>query len=458
MSGHKSLHVDVEERHQVTDLDGVLVATEALPHVRSVSLGVWIGVGSRDEQPGHAGYAHLLEHMLFKGNERWGAEAISQWFDRIGSDANAATTKEYTVLYGRVLDRHVGAALDIFGEMALAPALAGDDLESERQVILEEIAMYEDSPSEIAHELADRLVFGDHPLGAPIIGTSASIQGATAADLTAFHTAAYGKSRLVVTAAGRVDHDAFVADVGERLLGGVSGSRRGLAATDSSTVLRTREPASGAIERVARVVQKDTEQVHICLAGPGMRRMDERRHAALILDTILGGTSSSRLFAEVRERRGLAYSVYTYLGRFADAGIAGVNVAVRPDRVRTTLHVITSELQRMIEHGPTAEEMDRAREHVEGRTVLSLESSAARGNRLGGSLVAGIPIQPLNEVLDRIMAVSAEEVRELAAQLFDPARLSCAVVADDTTQAAADVEAELGLGVLASPPPTAVAG
>jgi predicted Zn-dependent peptidase len=389
---------------------------------------------------------------------------ISQWFDRIGADANAATTKEYTTVYARVLDKHVAGALDVFGEMVLQPSLTDDDLRSEREVVLEEIAMYEDSPSDIAHELADRIVFGDHPLGVPIIGSTPTISGVTSSDLTRFHSVAYGRSRMVVTAAGNVDHDQFVQQVSSSFLQqashGESSGRRGLnsSGTEPGLVLQDRALSPASQDRVARVVHKDTEQVHVCLAGPGIHRMDDRRFAALILDTILGGTSSSRLFHEVREKRGLAYSVYSYLGRFADAGIAGVNVAVRPDRVRTTLRVIRKELDRMLVDGPTADELERAKEHVEGRTVLSMESVAARGNRLGGALVAGLPIQSVAEILGRIDAVTRDDVQAMAQELFDPTRLSCAVVAQDVETVRGDIEAELGLTIEQAPVPTAVAG
>lgn len=456
--------IGFEERHQITDLGDVLVASERVPAVRSVSLGVWISAGSRDEPHGQDGYAHMLEHLLFKGNDRWDAERISQWFDRIGADANAATTKEYTTVYARVLDKHVGGALDVFGEMVLQPALTADDLRSEREVVLEEIAMYEDSPSDIAHELADRIVFGDHPLGVPIIGSTPTISDVSSQDLTRFHSSAYGGSRMVLTAAGNVDHDLFVGEVEssflQRSANGVTSSRRGLSADSSQRLmqLQDRSLSPEPQDRIARVVHKDTEQVHVCLAGPGIHRMDDRRFSALILDTILGGTSSSRLFAEVREKRGLAYSVYTYLGRFADAGIAGVNVAVRPDRVRTTISVIRDELTRMLHDGPTADELERAKEHVEGRTVLSMESVAARGNRLGGALVAGLPIQSVAEILSRIEAVTIDDVQAMAQELFDPRKLSCAIVAQDVDEVRKDIEAELDLPVEQAPMPTAVAG
>ena len=412
--------------HRTTELaDGLRVVTEHVPGVRSVALGAWIGTGSRHESEATLGYAHFLEHLLFKGNERIDAEAISRHFDGIGTDANAATTREYTVVHARVLDRHVDSSLGVIGEMVFAPALADADVDSEREVILEEIAMYEDSPSDVVHEIADALVFSDHPLGRPIVGTSHSIETATPADVLAFHHARYVPGNVVVSAAGAVDHDRFVEQVRTHL------SRRAIP-LGTQLVGNADGPAPGA--HVPRTVlhAKDTEQAHLVLVGRGIRRTDDRRYAAALLDTILGNAPSSRLFVEVRERRGLAYSVYSFLSNHADAGQCGVYVGVRPDRAETVLDVLRAELERITSEPPTQDEVALAVGHLEGRMLLSLESTTVRGNRLGASLVTGMPIESLETTVERIRAVTADDLLALAREMFDPAGMSLAVVAEDT--------------------------
>ncbi|MCB0880096.1 MAG: insulinase family protein [Thermoleophilia bacterium] len=422
------------DAHRITQVDGLRVVTERVPGARSASIATWIGTGSRHETPKSAGYAHFLEHLLFKGNERIDAAGISRWFDRIGTDANAATTREYTVVHARVLDRHVPDSLGVLGEMVLAPALFEHDVDAEREVILEEIAMYEDSPSDVVHELADEIVFADHPLGLPIVGTSTSIADARVPQLRAFHEEHYANANIVVSAAGAVDHDRFVEQVRERFLAHAGSTRTGGASTAAST------PPGVHVPR-ARLRHKDTEQVHLVLVGRGVSRNDDRRHAAALLDLIFGNAPSSRLFLEVRERRGLAYSVYSFLSNHADAGQAGIYVGVRPDRVRTVLDVVRTELERMTSEPPTEEELELAKGHIEGRMLLSLESTTVRGNRLGASLVTGMPIEPLEDVVAKIRAVTAQDVLELARELYDPTRLSLAAVADDVEAVRRDADA-----------------
>lgn len=298
------------DAHHITEVgDGLRVVTERVPGVRSVALAAWIATGARHEDDAARGYAHFLEHLLFKGNERIDAEGISRWFDGIGTDVNAATTREYTVVHARVLDRHVADSLEVLGEMAFAPAIDAEDVDAEREVILEEIAMYEDSPSDVVHELADQLVFAEHPLGMPIVGTAESIAAATPDELREFHRRRYGPAGLVVSAAGAVDHDAFVEDVRARFLEPLRTTTPGRA--PSYAPPPTSSP--GAHVPRAELRRKETEQAHLVLVGRGIRRADERRYAAALLDTIFGNAPSSRLFVEVRERRGLAYSVYSFL-------------------------------------------------------------------------------------------------------------------------------------------------
>jgi predicted Zn-dependent peptidase len=407
--------------HRITQVNGLRVITEHVPGVRSVALGVWIGVGSRHEDDDSRGYAHFLEHLLFKGGDTYNAEAISRYFDGIGSDANAATTRDYTVVHARVLDRHVGDSLEIFGEMVLAPSLDADDIEAERHVILEEIAMYEDSPSDVVHELADEMVFADHPLGLPIVGTNESIGAATPESLARAHARWYAPQNIIVSAAGAIDHDAFVSLVRQRFIGN--------RALHDESPLDLTSPGRFEPRLVSRA--KDTEQTHIILAGRGIPRHDNRRYAASLLDTILGNAPSSRLFLEVRERRGLAYSVYSFMSSHADTGQFGVYVGVRPDNVARVLDVLHSELTRISCEAPSADELARAQGQLEGRMLLSLESTTVRGNRLGGAMVMDIELEALEETVRRIRDVTPEDILQLASEICVPERLGVAAVAHD---------------------------
>lgn len=433
------MHLDVTgDSHRITELaDGLRVVTERVPGTRCVALGAWIGVGSRHEDEACSGYAHFLEHLLFKGNERIDAAGISRWFDGIGSDVNAATTRDYTVVHARVLERHVPRSLEVLGEMVVAPGLLEHDVDAERQVILEEIAMYEDSPSDVVHELADDLVFHGHPLGRPIVGTTESITRARVDEIARFHDRAYAPGNVVISAAGAVEHDAFVREVQERF-----GSLRLRSVRPAVNEPWATPAAPGAHEACVETRVKDTEQTHIVLAGRGIHRQDERRYAASLLDTIFGNAPSSRLFLQIRELRGLAYSVYSYLSHHAEAGQCGIYVGVRPDRLAAVFEVLRAELDAIVAQPPKPEELELAKGHVEGRMVLSSESSVVRGNRLGASLVVGVPIEPLERTIERIQAVTAQDIYELARELYDPAKLSLAVVAEDVDSvcaAAADV-------------------
>ena len=281
----------MSEGHTLTTLpSGVRVVTEALPSVRSAALGFFIGTGSVMETEPVAGWSHLLEHMVFRGTASYASEEIDEIFDAMGAELNAGTGKESTSVYSRVLDVHLDRAFDVMGEMVTQPRLLADDLANEREIVIEEIAMYEDDPHDLVHDLLGEAVFGDHPLGRPVIGTRASVSAAQAGALSEFHSSRYVPGDIVIAAAGSVDHDAIVALAAQLPLSG-GPDAHGPAAPPAPGVLRPRR----------RFLEKDTEQVHVALGAPGIARDDERRHALRVLDTILGGTSSSRLFQEVRE-------------------------------------------------------------------------------------------------------------------------------------------------------------
>ena len=388
--------------------------TEGVESVRSIALGLWIRTGSRDESPAQAGLSHFLEHLLFKGTDRFTSQEIDELFDSLGAEVNAGTGKETTSVYSRFLDRHLDTAFDALADMVLHPTYP--DIDSERQVVIEEIAMYEDEPQDRVHDVLASAVFGDHPLGRPIIGSAEVVSSVPVPEIAAYHDARYVGSNIVVAAAGNVDHERLV-ELAERLVDCAPGPEPAAA-----------EPAPREFAPRRRFYAKETEQYHLCLGGPGIPRGDERRFALRVLDTILGGSTSSRLFQEVREKRGLAYAVFSYASQYVDGGQVGLYVGTRPENVGEALATIGTELRRLAADGVTQDELDRARENVKGRTTLSNESTLARMNRLGSAVLMGVPVLSLDEVLARLDAVTLDDVAALAAELYDPARLSAAGV------------------------------
>jgi predicted Zn-dependent peptidase len=411
---------DREIEHRITTLDsGVRVVTERVPSVRSVALGFWIGTGSAAEQESEAGISHLLEHMLFRGTERFGSEEIDQIFDAMGAEINAGTDRETTSLYTRVLDRHLERAFDVMSDMLWRSRL--EDLDAEREVVLEEIAMYEDDPQDKVFDVLGEAVFGGHPLGRAVIGRAEVVRAVDCEQLRAFHAERYVPENVVIGAAGSVDHDTLVemaiAAAPERV-----GQRPPVRSAGSHP------PGEPDFQRRVRFFAKDTEQYHFCLGGPGLARDDERRFALRVLEGVLGGTSSSRLFQEVRERRGLAYSVFCFSSLYAHTGEVGLYVGTRPENLDEALATIATELERFVEDPASVEELDRSRENLKGRVVLSLESTGARMSRLGNSVLNGLPILSVDEVIERIDAVDIAALRELAVELFVAGRLSVACV------------------------------
>jgi predicted Zn-dependent peptidase len=408
---------------QLTTLEsGVRIVTEAMPSVRSVSLGFWIGTGSRFESEAEAGLSHLLEHLLFKGSAKYESLEIDQIFDGMGAELNAGTGKETTSVFARVIDQHLPDAFDVMADMVFRPALR--EIETERAVILEEIAMYEDDPQEKVFDVLGTAVFGDHPLGRAIIGRAQVIAETPPDQIAAFHHRRYAPSHIVIAAAGAVDHDALVALAAER----VPGDSR--AAPPASAG----EPVTAQSAPRRRFERKDTEQYHVCIGGPGLSRHDDRRFALRVLDTIFGGTSSSRLFQEIRERRGLAYAVYSFTSAYHDTGQVGLYLGTRADNLVEALSIVGVELERVRDQPATAEELARAKENLKGRVVLALESTGARMNRLGSEILAGAPLLSLDEVVERIDAVSLDDLSALVEELWAPGRLSAAGIGPDEAQ------------------------
>jgi predicted Zn-dependent peptidase len=332
----------------------------------------------------------------------------------MGAELNAGTGKETTSVYSRVLDVHLERALDVMADMIWRPRFAQGDLDNEREIVLEEIAMYEDDPQDKVFDVLGEAVFGSHPLGRAIIGRAEVVAGTPADGLRSFYDARYVPGNIVVAAAGSLDHDGLVEQIARA------------AAERAAPVPPAVVPPGDELERRVRFLEKDTEQYHLCLGGPGIRRDDDRRFALRVLDNVLGGSSSSRLFQEVREKRGLAYSVYSFQSLYAGTGQVGMYLGTRPDNVGRAMAVVAEELARFRSEPATAEELDRSKENVKGRLVLALESTTARMNRLGSSLLAGLPLLSVDEMVERIDAVTVADLEELAQELYAPEQLSAA--------------------------------
>ncbi|HSF62185.1 MAG TPA: pitrilysin family protein [Gaiellaceae bacterium] len=406
-------------KHQLSELaTGERVVSERLAGVRSVAIGFWIGAGSRDEPDARAGISHFIEHLLFKGSSRYSAQEIAEIFDELGGELNAATSRETTVIYARVPDDRLEKALDVMVDMVFVPTFT--DVDSEREVVLEEIAMVEDTPHDLVHDFAAEAVFGTHPLGRPVIGRADVISSVSRRTLSAYHRRAYSAEQIVLAAAGNLRHERLVQLLGERRNGAVAGG--GLPARRS--VGRSPEPGF-------RFQSKETEQYHVCLSAPGIARTDERRFTASILDAIVGGSASSRLFQEIREKRGMAYSVYTYASQYADAGQIGLYVGTREENLTACLEIAVSELADVAAGNVRRDELERAKENLKGRLLLSLESTSNRMTRLGKATITGTPLLRPEEIVRRLDAVVGDEVAELADELLAPARLSAAGIGPD---------------------------
>jgi predicted Zn-dependent peptidase len=406
------------ETHQLSELStGERVISERVPGVRSVSLGFWVGAGSRDEPDARAGVSHFIEHLLFKGSARYSAQEIAELFDELGGELNAATSRETTVVYARVPDERLEPALDVIADMLYRPSFG--EVDSEREVVLEEIAMVEDTPHDLVHDIASQAVFGTHPLGRPVIGRAEVISSVSRRALAAYHRRAYAPERLVLAAAGNVRHEHLV-----ELLEARNGTR-------ANGALPARKPVRRLPGPGLRFQRKKTEQYHVCLGAPGIARGDERRFAASILDAIVGGSASSRLFQEIREKRGMAYSVYSYASQYSDAGQIGVYVGTREENLGACLEIAVAELGDLAAGNVRDGELSRAKENLKGRLLLSLESTSNRMTRLGKATVTETPLFTVEEIVRRLEAVTSEEVAELADDLLGVEKLSAAGIGPD---------------------------
>jgi predicted Zn-dependent peptidase len=391
---------------------GLRVITESLPSVRSVAFGIWAGIGSSDEDRAHAGATHYLEHLLFKGTPKRTALDISSIMDEVGGELNAFTGKEYTCYYARVLDADLPLAIDVLSDMVTDSLIEPKDVDAERGVILEEIAMNDDDPSDSVHEAFTAKLFGDTPLGRPILGTVDSINSITHEQIAEHYHARYTPPDLVVAAAGNLEHERVIEAVRESFGHVLSGD----AAPSGPRLGGPSEVAEAGTG--VRLISRSIEQANLILGCEGLSRTDEQRFALGVLNAALGGGMSSRLFQEVREKRGLAYSVYSFSSQHADAGIWGVYVGCLPSKADEVLAICQDEVAKVISGGLTDAELERGKGQLRGSIVLGLEDPSSRMSRLGKAELSYPRLEPVDEILASISAVTHDDVRRVAAEVL----------------------------------------
>ncbi|MHB8792055.1 MAG: M16 family metallopeptidase [Thermoleophilia bacterium] len=379
-----------------------------------------MGAGARYEQADENGVSHFIEHLLFKGGSSFDAVEIAQIFDSFGGELNAQTGREYTVVHARFLDEHLDEAFEVMADMVVHPAF--NDIDLEREVVVEEIAMYEDSPGELITDYLTQVLFEGHPLGKSVLGTTKIIGAVTPEQIRAYHSGHYTLPNMVIASAGNVEQERLVELATKHLAGG-NGAAPKAASIPAAVVLEKAESAC--------FYQKDTQQYHVCFGGLGLSRHSERRFALSILDSILGGSASSRLFQEVRDKRGLAYSVYSFDSLYSDTGLVGVYFGCRGDSVDEVTSVVTEQIESIIDKGVSDSELTRARESAKGRVVLGMETTHNRMSRLGKLTVTGSEILDLDEIIDRISAVTADEVQALAQEFYRPDELVAVAIGPD---------------------------
>ena len=395
---------------------GVRVLSEFIPEVRSVSLGIWIDAGSRDEDDREVGLTHLIEHLLFKGTPGMKAKDIAEAFDHIGADLNAATGKEHTSIYSRVLEEYLPRAVEITLDMVLDPLLDPNDIDSERQVVLEEIAMHLDSPDELVHDYLAQIMWGEHPVGHMVLGDTKVVKGVERGTLVDFYRDRYVGSRILVAAAGAVEHEKLCEMIRVRtdLL------PIGTPVTRDDSL---EKPLAG-----SRVIYKDTEQANICIGSRGLRRGHPDRFALAVLDNVLGGSMSSRLFQKIREERGLAYSIYSYTGMMLGMGMVGIYCGTNPSQAQKVIELIEEILLGVKEKGLKTEELERAKNHIKGALLISMEDSGNRMNRLAKTELAESEHLTIDDIVDRVESVDSPDIDRVFGDTWCGAGASLAVV------------------------------
>ena len=391
--------------------NGMRVVTERIPHLHSVSMGIWLNVGSRDEQEDESGLTHFIEHMLFKGTQKRSALEIAKQLDAVGGMSNAFTSKENTCFHAKVLDTHLPLVVEILSDIFLQSVFDQVEVDREREVILQEINMVEDTPDEYVHILFNQNFWDGNPLGRPIFGNVRTVQSFTREMILGYLSRGYHPDRIVLTAAGNVDHQEFLELVGPAFS---SIERHG------HNFHRTPPRANSRVDLYPR----DIEQIHLCLGTQGTSLLEKERYCCSILNVILGGSMSSRLFQEVRERRGLAYSIYSFVSSHTDAGLMGVYGAVRPDNIKETLELIRQELTRFKREPISATELRAAKEHIKGGIYLAAENTDNRMSRLAKNEIIFDRFVPYEEIEAGLERVTVEDVQALAQQIFQPEVMS----------------------------------
>ena len=401
--------------HRLTTLgNGLRVISETMPAVRSVAVGCWVDSGSRDEAAAEAGCSHFLEHLLFKGSERLTAQDIAKAFDAVGARSNAFTSKEYTCFWAQLRDDDLPMGMDLLAEMLLRPAFRREDIESEANVVLEEINMNEDDPADVAHDQFARALWGDHALALPVLGTKESITGMSREVIAAYWGRRYRPPSVVLAAAGHVEHER-VLELAEEHFGGWQGELAGHDFHEAAVVPRV------------EVKTRDTEQAHLVFGGEALTRGDERRFAFGLLNHILGASMSSRLFREIREERGLAYAVYSFRVPYADSGAYGIYVGTTPRQTAQVLELVRQGLAGLAGAGVTADELERAKGNMKGSLALSMEETNSRMIRLGRHELTEVRHLSLDETVAAIEGVTREEVHQVAQEVFSSPQVLGAV-------------------------------
>ena len=385
--------------------NGVRVLTENMPHVQSVSIGIWVSTGSRDEEDANRGISHFMEHMLFKGTETRTARQIADEFDSIGGQLNAFTDKEFTCYYAKVLSEHLPIALDVLSDMFLNSVLDPQEIALEKNVVLEEIKRHEDTPEDLVHDAFVQAVWGSHPLGKPVLGTVKSVEGLSRDDLLEFMRTKYAPDSVVVAAAGDVSHEDLVARIGE-LFGGIEGNKV------------PHVQVAPAFTNESVLADKVTEQVHFCIGTPGFSQLDPERYALALLDATLGGGMSSRLFQEIREKRGLAYSIGSYTAAYREGGFFTVYGGTSLESIDEVLDLVRAEFANVRKDNISPEELSKAKNQIRGALVLAQESSTNRMMRMAKSEIYFGRDIPLEELLGSIMKVDHSDIARVTDRIF----------------------------------------
>ena len=391
--------------------NGVRIITEEIEHVRSAAFGIWVGAGSRDEREGYEGISHFIEHMYFKGTEHRSARALAESLEAVGGQLNAFTTKEYTCYYAKILDEDLDLAIDVLSDMFFCSLFDEKEIEKEKNVVIEEIKMYEDSPDELIHDIFSEYVWNDHPLGKPILGTEQSIKSLSRDKIMTFLSEHYAPDNVVIAVAGKIKHEDIVAKLSTQFGTFKRGGRRVLEETPNG-------------QKVERYQKKETEQMHILLGVPGLGQDDDDIYAMHIFNNILGGGLSSRLFQEIREQRGLAYSVYSYHSTYVDTGLFAVYAGTSPNNTKEVIECLLQELKDIKQKGITAEELERTKAQIKGGLYLGLESVSSRMSRLGKTELTYNRVLSPEEVVDKLEKVTLEDVSRVIGRLWQKDNIS----------------------------------